>query len=190
MKEQTRQQLYISKIKFWVEKVVIACNFCPFAGKAFIEDKIHFEVVNTKTIKDQLESVLLELQRLDSREDLETTLILFPNQFLTFESYLDFVSLAEGLLAAHDYEGVYQVASFHPNYIFAGSDDDDAANFTNRSPYPMIHLLREESVSKAVDLYPDVDGIPERNIAFARKKGIEGMRDLFAQSCNSGPEGV
>ncbi|MFT4665711.1 MAG: hypothetical protein ACI9XB_002668 [Gammaproteobacteria bacterium] len=179
MRDQAKQQTIITESKSWVERVVIGCNFCPFAGKAFIENKIHFEVVHSEALNDQLESILLELQRLDSRDDLETTLILFPSQFLEFESYLDFVSLAEGLLVAHDYEGVYQIASFHPNYIFAGSDEDDPANFTNRSPYSMVHLLRESSVSKAVDLYPDVDAIPERNIDFARKKGLEGMKKLL-----------
>jgi len=179
MKNKSKQEAIISKTKSWVERVVIGCNFCPFAGKAFIEKKIHFELVQANSIKLQLESVLLELQRLDERSDLETTLILFLDKFSDFESYLDFLSLAEGLLAAHDYEGVYQIASFHPEYIFAGSDEDDPANYTNRSPYPMIHLLREESVSKAVDLYPDVDGIPERNIAFARNKGLEAMKKLI-----------
>ncbi|MFT5264069.1 MAG: hypothetical protein ACI8YQ_002813 [Polaribacter sp.] len=179
MRDQAKQQTIITESKSWVERVVIGCNFCPFARKAFIENKIHFEVVHSEALNDQLESILLELQRLDSRDDLETTLILFPSQFLEFESYLDFVSLAEGLLVAHDYEGVYQIASFHPNYIFAGSDEDDPANFTNRSPYSMVHLLRESSVSKAVDLYPDVDAIPERNIDFARKKGLEGMKKLL-----------
>lgn len=182
MRDQNKQDHIISETKSWVERVVIGCNFCPFAGKAFINNRIHFEVIDGKSIKEHLESVLSELLRLDERDDLETTLIIFPNQFVNFEDYLDFVSLSDGLLAAHDYEGVYQIASFHPAYLFAQSNEDDPANFTNRSPYPMIHLLREDSVSKAVDLYPDVDEIPERNIAFAREKGLEGMKLLLKKN--------
>jgi len=168
----------ISRSKSWVERVVIGLNFCPFAGRAFLENKIHFEVVTTSILKEQLSSILSELQRLDQSLDLETTLILFPNQFPRFEAYLDFVSLAEGLLVAHEYEGIYQIASFHPAYIFEGSDEEDPANYTNRSPYPMVHLLRESSVSKAIDLHPDVERIPDRNVDFARKMGLEEIRAL------------
>ncbi|MFK7808866.1 MAG: DUF1415 domain-containing protein [Saprospiraceae bacterium] len=165
--------------KAWVKQIVIGCNFCPFAGKPFKDERIHYTIVESKSPEEQLASVLLELQQLNEREDVETTLIIFPEQFSDFLSYLDFVDLAEGLLVAHDYEGVYQIASFHPKYIFAGSNEQDPANYTNRSPYPMVHLLREGSLSKAIDQFPDVEGIPERNMAFAREKGLEGMQQLF-----------
>jgi uncharacterized protein len=177
--ETTAAHNIIQQTKAWIQQVVIGCNFCPFAGKAFVDNKIHYALVAASDIKGQLESVLLELQRLDEREDLETTLLIFPTQLTDFEQYLDFVSLSEGLVAAHDYEGIYQVASFHPDYIFSGSDETDPANYTNRSPYPMLHLLRENSVSRAVDLYPDVDSIPDNNVNFARDKGLEGMREML-----------
>jgi uncharacterized protein len=170
---------FIQQSKAWIQQVVIGCNFCPFAGKAFVDNKIHFTLVSASDLKGQLEAVLLELQRLDEREDLETTLLIFPTQLADFEAYLDFVSLSEGLVTAHDYEGIYQVASFHPQYIFSGSDESDPANYTNRSPYPMLHLLRESSISRAVDLFPDVESIPENNIAFARNKGLEAMKELL-----------
>lgn len=177
--------LIINQSKSWVERVVIGCNFCPFAGKAFVENKIRFTTVESEELETQLEKVLLELQRLDEEAELETTLIIFPNQHSDFMPYLDFVSLAEGLVAAHEYEGVYQIASFHPSYVFAGSDESDPSNYTNRSPYPMIHLLREESVSKAVELHPDVDGIPETNIAFTKEKGLAYMKALAELSVSN-----
>ena len=94
--------------------------------------------------------------------------------------YLDLVEMAEDLIEEEDYEGVYQVASFHPDYLFAGSDSEDPANYTNRSPYPMLHLLREESIEKALEHYSgDPDEIPERNIRFAREKGLAYMKRLF-----------
>ena len=113
-------------------------------------------------------------------ENIETTLIIFPNHFADFEDYLDLVDLVEDLSVEQGYEGVYQIASFHPEYCFAGAEEEDPANYTNRSPYPMLHLLREESITRAVEHYKDPEGIPERNMAFAKKKGLQYMQLLRA----------
>ena len=131
-------------------------------------------------MESALETLVDELNFLDRTEGIETSLLIFPNHFADFEDYLDLVELAENLSIEQGYEGVYQIASFHPDYCFAGADADDPANYTNRSLYPMLHLLREDSISKALDHYIDPEGIPERNIAFAQEKGLRHMQLLRA----------
>ena len=103
-----------------------------------------------------------------------------PVHFAEFEDYLDLVELAEALSVELGYEGIYQIASFHPEYCFGGADENDPANYTNRSPYPMVHLLREDSISRALEHYADPEGIPDRNIALARTKGLKQMQLLRA----------
>ncbi len=168
----------IAQTSQWINSVVIGCNFCPFAAKAMLRKSIRFVVLPEATLEGALETFMEELRYLDSMEDIETTLVIFPGNFSDFEEYLDLVELAEDLSAEQGYEGVYQVASFHPKYCFAGADDDDPANYTNRSPYPMLHLLREDSITRAVEHFKDPEGIPERNMAFAREKGLRYMQML------------
>jgi hypothetical protein len=130
------------------------------------------------TINACLEAVLQETIRLDNETNIETTLLIFPNAFQQFDDYLDLVSLAEKLLKKNGYEGIYQLASFHPLYQFANSPENDAANYTNRSVYPMLHFLREESIDKALENYKSPEKIPDRNINFAREKGEIYMKML------------
>lgn len=170
--------LVISQTKKWITDVVIGCNFCPFAAKEIKRDTIHYQVENSTELKDCLQTLLQECVRLDEQEQIETSLIIFPNGFKRFDDYLNLVLHAENLLKKHGYEGIYQVASFHPLYCFANSPVDDAANFTNRSPYPMLHLLREERVEQALKHYPNPEKIPENNIHFARQKGYAYMNML------------
>jgi uncharacterized protein len=170
----------IAQTSQWINSVVIGCNFCPFAAKAMLRKSIRYVVLPEATLPGALEAFIAELQYLDQTADIETTLVIFPSHFTDFEDYLDLVELAEDLSAEQGYEGVYQIASFHPAYCFAGAADDDPANYTNRSPYPMLHLLREDSITKAVAHYTDPEGIPERNIAFAREKGLRYMQLLRA----------
>jgi len=170
----------IAQTTQWINSVVIGCNFCPFAAKALLRKSIRYVVWPEATMENTLEVLLKELCYLDDTDDIETTLIIFPNQFADFEEYLDLVDLAEALVADQDYEGVYQVASFHPDYCFSGADADDPANYTNRSMYPMLHILREDSVTLAVDTFPDAEGIPDRNITFAQGKGLRYMQVLRA----------
>lgn len=164
----------------WIQSVVIGCNFCPFAAKAMLRKSIRYVVWPEANLENSLEKLAEELRFLDHTEDIETTFIIFPNHFTDFEEYLDLVDLAEQLASDLDYDGVYQIASFHPDYCFADADADDPANYTNRSLYPMLHLLREDSVTQAVDHFPDPEGIPGRNIAFAKGKGLQYMQMLRA----------
>jgi hypothetical protein len=115
---------------------------------------------------------------LEDNPAMETALLIFPKGFSDFEDYLDLTDLAEKLLKAQGFEGIYQVASFHPNYIFAGSDENDPANYTNRSPYPMLHLLREDLLEIAIDKHNNVDDIPNQNIAKANSLGLEYFKKM------------
>jgi uncharacterized protein len=166
----------------WVRNVVVGLNFCPFARRELDNSRVRFVVTDSAKRKEVLESFLDECQLLDADASIETTLIILPNGLADFSNYLDLVEMLEELLLLEGYEGVYQVASFHPDYCFADADIDDPANYTNRSPYPMLHLLREESLENAIASHPDVDGIPETNIHKAREMGLEAMRQLFRQS--------
>lgn len=168
----------ITQTKKWITDVVIGCNFCPFAAREVKLDRVRYEVTDTKDMAVALELMINECRALDESTAIETTLLIFTQGFTSFDDYLDLISLAEQTLRHYQYEGVYQVASFHPLYCFEGEEKDDAANYTNRSPYPMLHLLREESIEKALEKYPDPDSIPERNIEFARSKGEAYMKAL------------
>lgn len=174
----------ISQTKKWIIDVVIACNFCPFASREVKRGSIHYEVLPDANTDDTMKAVLNIMKLMDENRDVETALLILPNGFENFEDYLDLVETAESLLEENDYEGIYQVASFHPQYLFAGAPADDPSNYTNRSPYPMLHLLREESVSKAIDGHPDIDNVPYQNIQFAKEKGLPYMQQLLASCLN------
>lgn len=172
---------YKAQTQAWIHKVVVGLNFCPFAQRVLRQDSIHYEVRKTCS-----QSVFLaECQRLDDEPEISTSFLILTGA-LTFEDYLDLVNQSQEWLEEADYEGVYQLASFHPDYCFAGSDPDDAANYTNRSPFPMLHLLREQAVSDALDVYPDAEAIPDKNIACAQGHGLQYMQDLL-QSCRNTP---
>ena len=164
-------EIIIEQTKKWITDVVVGCNFCPFAAKEIKHNTIHYKVENNDNLDICLNSFLNECVRLDGNENIETSFLIFPHSFLLFDDYLYLVSLAEKLIVDKGYEGIYQVASFHPHYLFADSNIDDAANYTNRSIYPMLHILREESIEMALLNYPNPENIPERNIDFAREKG-------------------
>jgi len=176
----TDKDLIITQTVNWIKKIVIDCNFCPFASKPFMQKSIRYTVHNDIDITNSLAILQQELEFLGKENSIETSFIIFPNDFKSFDDYLDLIADAEDLLAQLGYEGVYQIASFHPDYCFADSDEDDAANYTNRSIYPMLHLLREDSITKALSLYKEPETIPENNMAFARAKGLKYMQLLRA----------
>lgn len=163
----------------WLETVVIGLNFCPFAKRELRRNTIRFTESPSPRVEEVLEQLVSECTLLDNHPETETTLLILPNGFDEFLDYLDMLELAERLLAKLGYEGVYQIASFHPDYCFADAEKEDAANFTNRSPYPMLHLLREASLEKVIDDYPDTDMIPQANIEKARLLGADYFRALL-----------
>lgn len=172
----------IAQTKKWIIEVVVQCGFCPFAANEVKRGSIRYTVINNRVTQDNLDFLTTAFKELDNDTSIETTLLIFPDALTKFNDYLDVLSEAEDLLESSGYEGIYQLASFHPQYLFEGASDDDAANYTNRSPYPMLHLLREESVTRAVESHPDIDSVPERNVRYARKKGLAHMR-LLLQAC-------
>lgn len=172
------QKKVISQTETWIKRVVIDCHFCPFAAVPVRKNAVRYVVASELNISQVLELLLVECKHLDEDETTITGFIIIPDMLHDFMEYLDFLHLAENLLKKEGYEGVYQLAGFHPDYLFAGSDENDAANFTNRSVYPMLHLLRESSLDEALENYEEPESIPERNIAFARKKGVAYMKML------------
>ena len=171
-------KIIIKQTVSWIKKVVVECNFCPFAAKALLKKSIRYAVLPSANLKNSLATFYNELKFLDGKADLETTFIIIPNNFKNFNSYLSLVEKVEELISKENYTGIYQVASFHPKYCFDGSTNSDAANYTNRSPYPMLHILREESITKALSAFPHPEKIPERNINYAREKGLKYMQLL------------
>jgi len=168
----------IKQTESWIKQVVIDCNFCPFAAKALLKKTIHYSVHNQITDKDCLLILEQEVNYLNTNNHLETTFIIFETDFKDFDSYLILVNKAERWLSNNNYDGIYQLASFHPDYCFEGADDLDPANYTNRSIYPMLHLLREESITKVLAFYKNPESIPHNNIAFAQHKGLQYMQAL------------
>jgi len=168
----------VAQTKKWITDVVIGCNFCPFASREVKRNSVNYIVEESNDIATCLHTFIQECVRMDDDATTETSFIIYPNAFKKFEDYLDLVTLAETLLERQNYEGIYQVASFHPQYSFQDVAPDDAANYTNRSIYPMLHILREESIEAALDHYADPEAIPARNIQFAREKGAAYMKML------------
>jgi hypothetical protein len=164
----------------WIKSVVIGCNFCPFAAKAMSQKSIRYMVVQDATKENTLSCLNEEIHYLDEHEEIETTLIILPHHFKDFTSYLSLVAAAEKATSRQGYDGVYQIASFHPEYIFADATPDDPANYTNRSIYPMLHILREESITQALKHYVDPERIPQRNVEFSRERGLQYMQMLWA----------
>lgn len=178
----TEKDIVINQTKEWIRKVVIANNFCPFASKVFEHDRIRFIVESGKEPENCLYAFMELCIQMDQDKKLETGFVIFPNATEKFNEYLHLVSLAESLLEKENYTGIYQVAGFHPLYRFKGAPVNDPANYTNRSVYPMFHILREESIEKAIEKYGDPSGIPDRNIRFAREKGLVYMK-MLRDSC-------
>jgi len=174
----------IKQTEKWLSSFIINYTICPFAKREHDQARIHYAIVESTSLEHCLESVISECQRLNSEANIETSLIIFPNTFSDFDDYLDFLNLAESLLIDLRYEGIYQLASFHPNYCFEGEADSDPANYTNRSPYPMLHLIREHSLEKALASYPHPEKIPERNIVLTRQLGLEKLQTILQNSYN------
>jgi uncharacterized protein len=177
-------QQIINITKAWIEKVIIEFNFCPFARKEFVDNRIHYQVVENANTQQQLESFATELKRLDDNPQISTSLLIYPIGLESFFDYLDLLQLANQLLIELNYEGVYQIASFHPDYCFEDTQQNDPANYTNRSPFAVFHLLREQQLEQALASYPDPELIPEHNIETARSLGTDTLKALTQSLIN------
>ena len=174
--------LYLNAINHWLEKTVIGLNLCPFAKREFLEKRIRITVSDDITTQQLLQTLQKELTQLDNKPKIETILIVHPKVLQNFGDYNDFLNEVDALLIRQDYIGTYQVASFHPNYQFADTQSEDPENYTNRSPFPLIHLLREKSIEQALTSYPNPEKIPERNIALMNKIGSKTLQERL-KSC-------
>lgn len=172
-----KTQDIIQATESWVENTVIELNLCPFAKREFVKKRIRFMASHATSEHDLLNDLQAECALLLESKDIETSLIIHPNVLQDFYDYNQFLSLAEALLQKLNIEGVLQIASFHPNYQFGGTEPDDAENYSNRSPFPTLHLLREESLDNAIDNYPDVDDIPNNNIKRLNTLGTDHLRN-------------
>lgn len=165
--------------RHWVDTLVVDMNLCPFAKRELVNNRVRFITTPATTEEALLMALQTELELLNTDTDIETTLLIHPDVLQDFYNFNDFLNLAEGLLVEMELDGVYQIASFHPDYQFGGTQVDDAENYTNRSPYPMLHLIREESLENAIASHPDVDGIPKRNIALMNEMGTKKLKALL-----------
>ena len=170
----------LAETRAWVERAVIGLQLCPFAKAPQVKGQVRYVTSEAVDADALLSDLVEELKLLAAAppERIETTLLVHPQALTDFEDHNDFLEIAEATLVALDLEGVIQIASFHPDYRFAGSEPDDIANATNRSPYPTLHLLREESIERALATFADPDSIFETNIATLERLGAEGWAAL------------
>lgn len=171
----------ISETRAWVERVVIGLKICPFAPVPALKGLIRYAISDAESPAALLEDLATELQRLVATppEELETTLLIHPQVLQDFQDFNDFLDLADELLRMLGLEGEIQIASFHPRYQFAGTEPDDIGNATNRSPYPTLHLLCEQSIARAVDSFGDTGSISVANLATLEKLGPAGLEALL-----------
>jgi hypothetical protein len=170
----------IAATQEWLEKAVIGLNLCPFAKAVHVKQQIRYVVCDATSPEALLGVLMDELQALADAdpERVDTTLLIHPQVLNDFLDYNEFLDVADAALEDMDLDGELQIASFHPQYQFADTLADDITNYTNRSPYPILHLLREDSVERAVDAFPEASAIFDNNIATLQKLGHDGWKQL------------
>lgn len=190
MKNTPEPEVIIARTRCWVERAVVALNLCPFASKPVEREQVRYVVSTAEDEETLLADMQQELEMLrDSDPSLiETTVLIHPWVLNDFYDYNNFLGVVDVLLDHSGYNGVFQVASLHPDYQFAGTEPEDAENYTNRSPYPVLHLLREGLLEKAILSYARPDKIPERNIRTMEKLGADKMREMLAECMRIGEE--
>ena len=170
----------VERTKSWINEFVIGLNLCPFAKVPFDKDKITYKICDStdeEQILTNIASDMLDLYNI-SPTIVETSFLILP-QMVDFEEYLDYLEVCHIILKDLNLEGHIQIASFHPDYQFDGTEPDDVENYTNRSPYPMFHFLREESVERALLAYPEAKSVPETNIGTMNKMGLEKVKAML-----------
>ncbi|MCF1428103.1 MAG: DUF1415 domain-containing protein [Shewanella sp.] len=160
----------------WVRRLIVKYNICPFARPDLEAGNMRYCVTQSRELESVLMGLIAECLFMDKHPQLNTSLFIVPEGFERFDDYLELLDIANALLKAQGYDGVYQLASFHPDYCFDGQDEADAANYTNRAPLPVLHIIRESALSEALLGYRNPESIPRRNIQFTRRKGA----DFFA----------
>ncbi len=177
--KMTEEQV-LQQTRLWLEKAVIGLNLCPFAKAVYVKNQIRLVVSKARHADDLLEELDRELDLLVATpaSEIDTTLLIHPTLFEDFLDFNDFLEIAEDVIDEHELEGIIQLASFHPQFQFEGTQADDMSNYTNRAPFAILHLLREESVERAVQAFPQAEAIFEANIATLEKLGLAGWKSL------------
>lgn len=170
----------IHDTRVWLERAVIGLNLCPFAKSVHIKGQIHYAVSSALTTEVLLQDLIHEVKTLleHTAEARDTTLLIAPDCLADFLDFNDFLAETDQALVDLELDGVLQIASFHPDYQFAGTRPDDMGNFTNRAPYPTLHVLREDSIDRAVEVFPQAETIFEKNMQTMERLGLQGWQAL------------
>ena len=171
----------IGQTQDWLTRAVIGLNLCPFAKSVHVKEQIRYVVSDATTPEQLVEHLVTELSLLRDADpdEIDTTLLIHPQVLQDFDDYNAFLDIVDAVIDEMELEGELQVASFHPQYQFDGTEEDDIENYTNRSPYPTLHLLRESSIERAVAAFPNAEDIYQTNMETLRKLGLEGWRKLW-----------
>ena len=174
------EDLVLQQTRHWLEKAVIGLNLCPFAKAVYVKNQVRLVVSKARHADDLLEELDRELDLLVATpaSEIDTTLLIHPTLFEDFLDFNDFLEIAEDVIDEHELDGVVQLASFHPKFQFEGTEIEDMSNYTNRAPFAILHLLREESVERAVEAFPQAEMIFDTNIATLEKLGLAGWKSL------------
>ena len=175
------EAMVVAAMRQWIEKAVIGLNLCPFAKAVYAKNQVRYVVSQAPHLDGFLEDLDRELDFLAAADpaDIDTTLLIHPTLLADFLDFNDFMQLAEAAVGEHGLDGVIQIANFHPAFQFEGTDPDDIGNYTNRAPFPTLHLLREASIARAVAAFPEAETIYERNIEALEKLGHAGWDALW-----------
>tara|TARA_B100000809_G_scaffold264832_1_gene321805 strand:+ start:981 stop:1526 length:546 start_codon:yes stop_codon:yes gene_type:complete len=176
---------YLQPVKKWLETIVVGLNLCPFAKRELVKNRVRFQLSEATTTAALLTELKDEIIQLDENDSIETTLLIHPWVLDDFFDYNQFLDSADRLLVELDRDGIYQIASFHPDYQFGGTEPEDVENYSNRAPYPILHLLREDSLEVAITNYKDSDLIPANNIALLESMGVKRVQALLKNCSRS-----
>ncbi|MBE9610051.1 DUF1415 domain-containing protein [Chitinilyticum piscinae] len=180
----------IQQTRHWLEQAVIGLNLCPFAKSVYVKNQVRIVVSSARHLDAFLEELDRELALLAAAnpDEIDTTLLIHPTLFGDFADFTDLLAIADDTIAEHELEGILQIASFHPDYQFDGTEPDDISNYTNRAPYPTLHLLREATIARAVAAFPDPEAIYGRNIETLQRIGLAGWLALGLQESQAGKQ--
>ena len=178
----------VAATRHWLTRAVIGLNLCPFAKSVYVKDQVRYAVSEATDLEGVLTDLEAELKRLDAADPdtLDTTLLILPHAFADFLEFNDASWFAERLLRQLGLEGTLQIATFHPQYQFSGTEPDDIENYTNRAPWPILHVLREASIARAAEAFPDAADIYERNMETLRRLGLQGWREWMSAAGDVG----
>ncbi|KTD41441.1 DUF1415 domain-containing protein [Legionella parisiensis] len=174
--------MHISQTVQWIQSIVISLNLCPFAKREMDNNAVRIGMSSATSFEEGIDSLKKEIEHLNINPTTGTTLLLFPYFLSDFLIYLDFVDLANENIVQTGHQGIYQLATFHPAYQFHDTNIDDVTNYTNRSPYPMLHILREDMLDRAIDYYGNTEAIPANNILRLQSLGLAEVKKLWVES--------